>query len=98
MNNTEDRFEQLKRKFSPVLDLLSQTNASVQNLSIQDDKLLIRAAVANEAARGRILSEIERIDSSYGDVYPDIRVEHGAEAPNTGQTKVQSDLEFGGRR
>ena len=95
MNTTQDRFEHLKQKFSPVLDLLSRSSAHVLNLSIQDNKLLIRAAVADDATRDRISKEIERIDGSYTEVYPDIRVERGAQTPNTGQTKVQSDLEFG---
>ena len=94
MDNTEERFEQLKRKFSPVLDLLSQLHIQLRNLAVQDNKLLIRAAAPDEATRGRILSAIERIDDSYQDIYPDIQVERGGQTPHTGQSKVQSDLEF----
>lgn len=94
MESTEQRFTELKQKFSPVLQFLEDHQASLQNLQIQDDKLLIRAVVPNVDLRRQIESVIARVDPSFDEVLPDIRVEADDNTPNTGQTKVQSDLEF----
>jgi|SRR4051812_49363046 hypothetical protein len=94
MASTDQRFAELKQKFSPVLQFLDDHRVSLQNLQIQDDKLLIRAAVPTEDLRGQIQSVIGRIDPSFDEVLADIRVEASDNAPHTGQTTVQSDLEF----
>ena len=94
MANTEQRFTELKQKFSPVFQFLDDHRVSLQNLQIQDDKLLLRVAVPTEDLRAQIQSVISRIDPSFEEVHADIRVEGSDNVPHTGQTNVQSDLEF----
>jgi len=96
MPDTDQRFDELKRKFSVALRLLEGSRISLQNLNIQDNKLLIRAAVPTEEVRAELMSALERIDPSFDEVFADIRVDGQSNVPNTGQSKVQSDLEFSG--
>ncbi len=41
--DTNQQFEQFKNKYQSVLDFISQQPVQLQNLNVQDDKLLIRA-------------------------------------------------------
>ena len=41
--DTNQQFEQLKNKYQSVLNFISQQPVQLQNLNVQDDKLLIRA-------------------------------------------------------
>jgi hypothetical protein len=88
------QFERLKQKYASVLRLLDESKASVQNLNIQEDKLLIRVAVPTQELRDRIMAEINRLDPTSNEVQPDIRVQAGGNVPNTGQTNVAPGNEF----
>ncbi len=92
--NTEQRFDELKRKYGPVLQFLEDSQARLQAMNIQDDKLMIRAAVSSPDTRDRILAEIEKIDGSLAEVIPDIRVEGQPNMPATGQSTVQTGQTF----
>jgi hypothetical protein len=92
--DTEQRFDELKRKYAPVLQVLERSRASIQAMNIQDGKLMIRAAVSSPDARDRVLAEIERIDGSFTEVIPDLRVEGQPNMPATGQSTVQTSRNF----
>lgn len=92
--DTEQRFDELKRKYAPVLQVLESSEAPVQAMNIQDGKLMIRAAVSSPETRDRVLAEIERIDGSFAEVIPDIRVEGQHNIPATGQSTVQTSQNF----
>lgn len=95
--DSNQRFDALKQKYAPVLRLLDGSGISLQKLDVENDKLLIRAVVPSTELRDRILRELESIDGAALDSQPDIRIEAGENVPNTGQGKVQSDLEFSGK-
>jgi hypothetical protein len=88
------QFERLKQKYASVLRLLDESKASVQNLNIQNDKLLIRVAVPTQELRDRIMAEINRLDPTSNEVQPDIRVQAEGNVPSTGQTNVSPGNEF----
>ena len=44
----DPRFEQLKAKYSAVLNFINQSGARLRNLHVQDNKLFIRATVPTE--------------------------------------------------
>jgi predicted patatin/cPLA2 family phospholipase len=88
--DTQQRFEELKRKYAGVLQFLDGSQTHVQQMDIQDGKLMIRAAVSSPEIRDRVLAEIEQIDGSFDDVIPDIRIEGQPNLPATGQTTVNA--------
>jgi division protein CdvB (Snf7/Vps24/ESCRT-III family) len=92
--DTEQQFDELKRKYAPVLQVLERNEARIQAMNIQDGKLMIRAAVSSPDARDHVLAEIERIDGSFAEVIPDIRVEGQPNMPATGQNTVQTSQNF----
>lgn len=92
--DSQERFEQLKRKYAPVVEFLDQSHARIQAMDVQNDKLMIRAAVASPELRDKVLEELERIDSSFSDVIPDIRIEAHPNFPSTGQSTVNTAESF----
>ena len=92
--DSNQRFAQLKQKYRPVFEFISRQPLQIQNLDVQNDKLVIRGVAPSEGLEGRILQQIERIDPSFSDVTPDIRIEAKDNAPNTGETQVQTSQDF----
>src|SRR5512134_811890 len=70
----EQRLEQLKQKYQSVLNAIQQHQARLQNVHIENDKLLIRAEAPSEEAKNRIWDQIKTVDSSYSDLTADITV------------------------
>ena len=92
--DSKDRFEQLKQKYAPVVRFLDQSQAQIQVMDVQDDKLMIRAAVSSQQQRDRVLDEIARVDASFRDIIPDIRIEGRPNMPMTGQSTVNTSEDF----
>jgi len=91
--DTNQQFEQLKNKYQSVLNFISQQPVQLQNLNVQDDKLLIRAVAPSEEVKNRIWDQIKLVDPTYGDLLADIRVD-GTLVPHTGQSQVQTSQDF----
>lgn len=70
----EQRLEQLKQKYQSVLNAIGQQQARLQNVHIENDKLLIRAEAPSQDAKNRIWDQIKQVDSSYSDLTADITV------------------------
>jgi nucleoid-associated protein YgaU len=66
--------DQLKQKYQPALNAIGQHQARLQNVHIENGKLLIRAEAPSEEAKNRIWDEIKKVDSSYSDLTADITV------------------------
>jgi hypothetical protein len=94
MKSNERRFRELQQKFDSVLKFVERENIYLQNVDVQDDKLLLRVAVPSEEMRAALLEVIGAVDPSYEEIHPDIRVEAHDNVPHSGQTNVQSGLEF----
>ncbi|HKR00906.1 MAG TPA: LysM peptidoglycan-binding domain-containing protein [Pyrinomonadaceae bacterium] len=71
----EDQFAQLKQKYQTVLNKIDEEGAHVENLHIENDKLLIRAKAGSEDAKNRIWDQIKLVDQNYGDLTADIQVD-----------------------
>ena len=83
--------EQLKTKYEPVLRVIGEQGAKLQNLHIQDDKLFMRAAAPNEEAKGYIWTAIKEVDRANADLAADITVDSSLPAPKrTESYTVQS--------
>jgi len=70
----EQRLEQLKQKYQSVLNAIGQHQARLQNVHIENEKLLIRAEAPSQDAKNRIWDQIKLVDSSYSDLTADITV------------------------
>ena len=71
---TEARFAELKAKYRPVFAVMERLKVELQNLHVEDNKLLIRGTVPSDAAKNEIWEEIKRIDSSYRDLTADLKI------------------------
>jgi nucleoid-associated protein YgaU len=70
----DQRFEQLKQKYQPVLNAMNQHQVRLQNLNMQGDKLFMRAEAPSQEAKNRVWDQIKLIDQNYSDLTCDITV------------------------
>jgi nucleoid-associated protein YgaU len=75
-----DRLEQLKAKYQPVLNLMRAQNVQLQNLNLQDNKLLIRGTAPSQDVKNRIWDQIKLVDLSFSDLIADIAAPAAAAA------------------
>ncbi|HEX8708921.1 MAG TPA: LysM peptidoglycan-binding domain-containing protein [Pyrinomonadaceae bacterium] len=71
----QSQFDQLKQKYQSVLHTLEQENVRVQNLHVENGKLLIRGAAPSEEAKNKVWDQIKAVDSNYGDLQAEINVD-----------------------
>lgn len=82
-----DRLDELKQKYQSVLRFIEQSGVRLQNLHVQDNKLLIRGQAGSEDIKNRVWDQIKLVDPSYGDLICDITVDPSlAPAEPAGQT------------
>ncbi len=70
-----DRFEELKNKYQPVLRLIKQLDFRLQNVHLENNKLLIRGAAASQAVKNKIWDQIKLINPTYEDLTADITID-----------------------
>lgn len=66
---------QLKQKYKPVIDTIqsfSAEGAKVDDVSLDGDKLHLKAAVPSPVVANRVWDEIKKVDSSYADLHHEI--------------------------
>jgi nucleoid-associated protein YgaU len=69
----EQQLEQLKTKYQSVINSIKQEpGAQLQNVHIENGKLLIRATVPSDAAKNRVWDKIKQVDPGYSDLTADI--------------------------
>src|SRR5262245_968785 len=71
----QQKLEQLKQKYQSVLNLIQQVQVRLQNVHVQDGKLLIRGIAPSEEVKNRVWDQIKLVDSTYSDLTADITVE-----------------------
>jgi nucleoid-associated protein YgaU len=75
MAQQEQRLEQLKQKYQPVLNFIQQQGqVRLQNVNMQGDKLFIRGEASSEDAKNKVWDQIKLVDPSYSDLTADITV------------------------
>jgi nucleoid-associated protein YgaU len=74
----EDQFGPLKDKYHSVLETLDKNGARVQNLHVENGKLVIIAVAPNEEAKNQAWDQIKAVDPNYGDLSADITVDEGS--------------------
>ena len=72
-------FDELKAKYSSVLDKGHDVGMTVQNLNAEGDKLLLRGVVPSEHGKDAIWDAVKAVDASLGDITVDVSVQAGFE-------------------
>jgi nucleoid-associated protein YgaU len=75
-----DRFEQLKAKYQSVLNFIQSNGFQLQNVNMEGDKLLIRAAAPSADAKNRVWDQIKLVDPNFSDLIADIQAPAAAAA------------------
>ena len=71
-------FDELKSKYSAVLEKGHDVGLNVQNVNEEDGKILIRGTVPSEYAKDQLWNVIKGIDASASDATIDINVQSGS--------------------
>src|SRR5262245_28561066 len=61
----DQRLEQLKSKYQSVLNLMNQLGVQLQNLHVQDNKLVLRGLAKTKADSNKVWDQIKLVDKSY---------------------------------
>ena len=75
---TQNRFDELKRKYQPVLRVIDQQQVRLQNLHVENNKLFIRGVAPSQDAKNKVWDQIKLIDPTYSDLTADITAEQGS--------------------
>ena len=95
MATQDERLNALKQKYQSVLNSIQQQQlARLENVHVENNKLLIRAVAPSAEAKNRIWDQIKLVDSTYSDLTADIRVEQ-SDRP---QTQTAGAAAGGGQR
>ena len=78
-----DRFEQLKLKYQSVLNFIQSHGVQLQNLNMEGDKLLIRAAAPSADLEKRVWDQIKVVDPSFSDLIAEIQAAAAGGAAST---------------
>ena len=86
-----DQLEQLKAKYKGVLDLIPELHIKLNNLHIEDDKLVLRANAPAEDQVNAMWNKIKEIDSSFHDLNAEITVDSSLPPVGKKYTVVAGD-------
>jgi LysM repeat protein len=78
--------EQLKQKYAGVISTIegfSDLGASVGQVGLDGDKLLLQASVPSTVVANRVWDAIKKADPTYSDLHHEIATSGGAEQPYT---------------
>ena len=73
--------DQLKQKYSPVIQTIQSfgdVGATVDAVSLDGDKLLLKATVPSQVVANRVWDAIKKVDPQYADLHHDITTSGGA--------------------
>ena len=73
-----DRLSELKQKYQSVLRVIEQQAVRLQNVHIENDKLLIRGEAHSQDAKNKVWDQIKLVDPGYKDLVVDITVKEAA--------------------
>lgn len=66
---------QLKQKYAPVIDTIqsfSAEGAKVDDVSLEGDKLLLKASLPSPVVANRVWDAIKKVDPTYSDLHHEI--------------------------
>jgi nucleoid-associated protein YgaU len=86
----QTQFDQIKQKYQTALDTLDQQGVRLQNLHVEDGKLVLIGVAPSEDAKNKVWDEIKRVDENYADLSADITVDSSVGQAATETYKVQA--------
>ena len=95
MADQNQRLDQLKQKYQPVLTLIQQAGVRLSHLHVQDNKLFMQGEAPSEQVKNKVWDEIKRVDPSYSDLTCDLTVNPSL-AQAGGQQAQQTGAAAGG--
>jgi LysM repeat protein len=72
---------QLKGKYASVISAAPQLGVQLQNVHVENGKLLIRGKAPNENVKNELWNRIKAVDSGYSDLVADISVDSSLPQP-----------------
>jgi len=72
--------DQLKQKYAPVIETIqdfSDVGATLDSVSLDGDKLLLKASVPSEVIANRVWDVIKQVDPQYSDLHHEIATTGG---------------------
>ena len=73
--------EELKSKYASALDVIKSQGVHLENLHVQDNKLVIRGAAPSEAAKAEVWTAFTKVDRTASDLLADITVDPSLPQP-----------------
>ena len=70
-------FDELKSKYSSVLEVGKDVGFKIEKLDLQGDKLWLRGFCPTQHGINQIWDEIKRVDTNYGDLQAEIGQQNG---------------------
>jgi LysM repeat protein len=74
----------LKQKYQSVITFMEKQNVRVQNVHVENGKLVIRGTAPSEDVKNRVWDQIKLVDSSYRDLSAEFTVAPGQGGPSGG--------------
>jgi nucleoid-associated protein YgaU len=69
--------EELKKKYQPVADFMSQNGFQIQHFHVENGKAVLTATAPTEHLKNRAWDEIKKIDPTFSDLQHEITVGQG---------------------
>ena len=69
--------EELKKKYQPVADFMSQNGFQIQHFHVENGKAVLTATAPTEHLKNRAWDEIKKIDPTFPDLQHEITVGQG---------------------
>lgn len=76
--NSQKRFGELKEKYQSVLRSIEQQQVQLQNLHVQDNKLVIKGTVPSDQVKNKIWDEIKLVNPNADDITAEFTVAQAA--------------------
>jgi nucleoid-associated protein YgaU len=73
-DKAQQRFDELKNRFSSALELADQQQIQFQNLHVQDDKLFVRGIAPTQQAANKVWDQVKAIDPSLDSITLELTV------------------------
>ena len=77
----EQLLNQLKNKYGSVISAAPQLGVQLQNVHIENGKLLIRGKAPSEQSKNEIWNRIKAVDPGYSDLVADISIDPSLPQP-----------------
>jgi nucleoid-associated protein YgaU len=84
-DQNEQQLNQLKQKYASVLNAIQQQGVRLQNVHVENNKLLIRGQAPSQDVKNNIWNQIKLVDPTYSDLTADISVDPNAPASSASQ-------------